>query len=51
MAEATDMAREFASKAPIPLRYAKEAIYKGADMTLEQGLRLAYVYYTTATHF
>ena len=34
------MAEEMASKGPIALRYAKEAIYKGMDMTLEQGLRL-----------
>jgi enoyl-CoA hydratase/carnithine racemase len=35
-----DMAREMASKGPIALRYAKEAIQKGMDLTLEQGLRL-----------
>ena len=35
-----DMAQEIASKGPIALRYAKEAIHKGMDMTLEQGLRL-----------
>jgi enoyl-CoA hydratase/carnithine racemase len=34
------MAWEMASKGPIALRYAKEAIYKGMDLTLEQGLRL-----------
>ena len=34
------MAKEMASKGPIALRYVKEAIYKGIDMTLEQGLRL-----------
>jgi enoyl-CoA hydratase/carnithine racemase len=34
------MAQEMASKGPIALRYIKEAIYKGMDMTLEQGLRL-----------
>jgi enoyl-CoA hydratase/carnithine racemase len=34
------MAQEMASKGPIALRYAKEAIYKGMDMTLAQGLRL-----------
>jgi enoyl-CoA hydratase/carnithine racemase len=34
------MAEEMATKGPIALRYAKEAIYKGMDMTLEQGLRL-----------
>jgi enoyl-CoA hydratase/carnithine racemase len=35
-----DMAREMASRGPIALRYAKEAIHKGMDLTLEQGLRL-----------
>jgi enoyl-CoA hydratase len=40
MPVAMDMAKEMASKGPIALRYAKEAIYKGMDMTLEQGLRL-----------
>jgi len=34
------MAQEIGSKAPIAMGYAKEAIYKGMDMTLEQGLRL-----------
>jgi enoyl-CoA hydratase/carnithine racemase len=29
-----------ASKAPISLRYVKEAVNKGMDLTLEQGLRL-----------
>jgi enoyl-CoA hydratase/carnithine racemase len=37
---AMDMAKEMASKGPVALRYAKEAIYKGMDVTLEQGLRL-----------
>ena len=37
---ALGMAAEMASKGPVALRYAKEAIYKGMDMTLEQGLRL-----------
>jgi enoyl-CoA hydratase/carnithine racemase len=40
MTVAMDMAKEIASRGPIALRYAKEAIYKGMDMTLEQGLRL-----------
>jgi len=40
MKETMDVAKEMASKGPIALRYAKEAIYKGMDMTLEQGLRL-----------
>lgn len=34
------MAGEMASKGPIALRYVKEAIHKGMDLTLEQGLRL-----------
>ena len=38
--EAMDMAREISTKSPIALRYAKEAINKGMDVTLEQGLRL-----------
>jgi len=40
MAEAETVARALAAKAPIALRYAKEAIHKGLDMTLEQGVRL-----------
>ena len=40
MAVALDMAREMASKGPIAFRYAKEAINKGMDLSLEQGLRL-----------
>jgi enoyl-CoA hydratase/carnithine racemase len=35
-----EMAETMASKAPIALRYAKEAIHKGLDLTLEQGLHL-----------
>jgi len=35
-----NIAQEMASKGPIALRYAKEAIHKGMDLTLEQGLRL-----------
>lgn len=34
------LAEEMGKKGPIALRYAKEAILKGMDMTLEQGLRL-----------
>jgi len=37
---AMNMAQEIASKGPISLRYAKEAIHKGLDLTLKQGLRL-----------
>jgi len=36
----TDMAQAMASKAPLALKYAKEAIDTGLDLTLEQGLRL-----------
>ena len=39
-AEAETLARKLASKGPIALKYAKEAINKGLDATLEQGLRL-----------
>ncbi|MBE9572876.1 MAG: enoyl-CoA hydratase/isomerase family protein [Proteobacteria bacterium] len=35
-----DMAREIATKSTIAVRYAKETISKGMDLTLEQGLRL-----------
>ncbi len=38
--QALDMANEIASKAPVALRYAKEAVNYGLDMTLDQGLRL-----------
>ncbi len=34
------MAAELSRKGPLALRYAKEAIGKGADMTFEQGMRL-----------
>ncbi len=40
MPAVAEMAREISLKAPISLRYAKEAIHKGLDLTLEQGLRL-----------
>jgi enoyl-CoA hydratase/carnithine racemase len=40
MAEAGELAESIASKGPIALRYVKEAVNKGMDMTLEQGLRL-----------
>lgn len=38
--EAARMAEDMAAKAPIALRYAKEAVNKGVDLTLEQALRL-----------
>ena len=34
------LARELAAKGPIALRYAKEAVLKGIDLTLDQGMRL-----------
>ena len=40
MTVAMDMAQKMASRGPIALRYAKEAIHKGMDLNLEQGLRL-----------
>ncbi len=39
-AEAESLARSVATKAPMSLRYIKEAVNKGLDLTLEQGLRL-----------
>jgi enoyl-CoA hydratase/carnithine racemase len=38
--EARKLAGAIAAKGPIALRYLKEAVIKGLDMTLEQGLRL-----------
>jgi enoyl-CoA hydratase/carnithine racemase len=40
MGAAMEMASEMSSKGPIALRYVKEAIAKGMDMTLDQGIRL-----------
>jgi enoyl-CoA hydratase/carnithine racemase len=40
MPVAMAMGEAIASKGPIALRYAKEAVHKGLDMTLDQGLRL-----------
>jgi enoyl-CoA hydratase/carnithine racemase len=37
---ARKMAMEMAKKSPLALAFAKEAINKGLDLTLEQGLRL-----------
>ena len=39
-AEVEALAQTIASKAPIALRYVKEAVNKGMDLTLEQGLHL-----------
>lgn len=38
--ESVKLARQIAAKAPIATRFAKEAVLKGLDLTLEQGLRL-----------
>jgi enoyl-CoA hydratase len=38
--EVEEMAKAMTTKAPIALRYIKEAVNKGLDQTLEQGLRL-----------
>lgn len=40
MKTAMNMAQEMASKGPIALKYAKEAIWRGMELTSEQGLRL-----------
>jgi enoyl-CoA hydratase len=40
MATAEALAQNIAGKAPIALRFIKEAVHKGLDLTLEQGLRL-----------
>jgi len=39
-AESDEVAKKLLSRAPIAVRYAKEAVNKGLDMTLAQGLRL-----------
>ena len=41
-----DIAQRMASSAPLALRYVKEAVHKGLDLTLEQGLRLETDLYT-----
>ncbi len=40
MPEAEALARDIAAKGPVALRFIKEAVNKGLDLTLEQGLRL-----------
>jgi enoyl-CoA hydratase/carnithine racemase len=40
ISEVETLAKVIAGKAPISLRYIKEAILKGLDLTMEQGLRL-----------
>lgn len=39
-AESDSLVQKIAEKAPVALRFCKEAVNKGADLTLEQGLRL-----------
>ncbi len=50
--EVEALAKTIASKGPIALRYAKEAVNKGLDLTLDQGLRLEadlyFILHTTA---
>jgi enoyl-CoA hydratase/carnithine racemase len=38
-AEAAELARRVAARGPIALKFAKEAVHRGLDMTLDQGLR------------
>jgi len=40
LAEVEEIARRIITRGPIALRYCKEAVNKGLDLTLEQGLRL-----------
>ena len=40
MEAALHMGREMSGKATLALKYCKEAVYKGLDMTLDQGLQL-----------
>jgi enoyl-CoA hydratase/carnithine racemase len=40
MNAATELARDMAEKSPLSLSYAKEALCKGMDLTLDQGIRM-----------
>ena len=40
MSRVVEMGKEMAAKATLSLKYCKEAVLKGLDMTLDQGLRL-----------
>jgi enoyl-CoA hydratase/carnithine racemase len=40
MSESGELAKIIAAKGPVALKYLKEAVNKGVEMTLEQGLRL-----------
>lgn len=50
MSVVTDLAQKMAAKSPVSLAYVKEAIHKGMDLTLQQGMRLeADLYYLIHT--
>jgi enoyl-CoA hydratase/carnithine racemase len=50
MPEVIELAYKISAKGPIAVRYAKEAVHKGMDLTLDQGLRLeADLYYLLHT--
>ena len=40
VSSATEMADAMSSKSPLSLSYAKEALYSGGDLTLDQGLKM-----------
>jgi enoyl-CoA hydratase len=40
LSAAIELARDMAEKSPLSLSYAKEALYKGMDMPLDQGIRM-----------
>jgi enoyl-CoA hydratase/carnithine racemase len=40
IAAAMSIAEEMATKSPLSLNYAKEALYSGMDLTLDQGLKM-----------
>jgi enoyl-CoA hydratase/carnithine racemase len=50
MTAVMDLAHKMAAKSPVSLAYVREAIHKGMDLTLDQGLRLeADLYYLIHT--
>ena len=40
LASATELAGKLAAKAPLAIKYLRESVYRGLDMSLEDGLRL-----------
>jgi enoyl-CoA hydratase len=40
MSSATELANDMSEKSPLSLSYAKEALYSGRDLTLDQGLKM-----------